>query len=61
LILRYIYWKLTDQEPFPDFETRPPPKSKRIQEINQFIGRMILKPFKLNGFSYKEKKRNDNG
>ncbi|KAA3661436.1 MAG: AI-2E family transporter [Chloroflexi bacterium] len=61
LILRYIYWKLTDQEPFPDFETRPPPKSKRIQEINQLIGKMILKPFKLNGFTHKEKKRNDNG
>lgn len=61
LILRYIYWKLTDQEPFPDFDPKPPPKSNRVQEINQTVRKMILKPFKQSGFSHKRNKRNDNG
>ncbi len=61
LILRYIYWKLTDQEPFPDFETRPPPKPKSFREINQKLVKMILKPLKLSGFSHRGKESNENG
>ena len=61
LILRYIYWKLTDQQPFPDYVTEPLPGPDRLQEINQqfvIIGSRLLK---LSGLFKKGKQDNENG